>query len=578
MKLNGHKVRGAVIVTRVSTGEQAKHGTSLESQLEMCRGKALALSIPVVAEYEDAGISGGFLLLRTGMQSALADIQEGRADTLICASISRYSRDVEHQQAIRKSVRQAGGSVHFCDMDFEDTPEGDLAFTVMGGMAEYERKRIRALTMRGKRKRAEDGQQPQRSRPPYGYHIVRNAEVECGLYPPEMRGRYVIEEEKAAVARRLFLGYAGGTESLPSLCKKLNAEGVPAPSGGSWHEPTVRVILANPVYKGDAVSGRHSCTMDEGRLRQVHALTGVPITSPLVRRLVPERERLTLSAPPLVSVEIWDSVQERLETMQARHGGNPKRAHMLSGLCVCPHCGARAVIKYQKAGGKTYSYYWCSTRKKSRNLPGERPCQGDLYPLATVEEAAVQAVQEAYRRPDAMAAAVRVYRRRQRPAQSAAETRREIETLEADLKESRSEEALAVQAQIAGIRAGASADAYTAVFAQIAARRSDLEGRIALLKGTLAEPTGKAKGNGDQALMKRALEDAATALTDEYVAGAEKRMVLGAVVERVLPHKEGADVVFVRSLLQAVADEDNAGEQGARDTFHTICMGMRTQR
>lgn len=63
-----------MIVTRVSTSEQVKHGTSLESQAEMCRAKALSLSLPIVAEYEDAGISGGFLLLREGMQKTLADI------------------------------------------------------------------------------------------------------------------------------------------------------------------------------------------------------------------------------------------------------------------------------------------------------------------------------------------------------------------------------------------------------------------------------------------------------------------------------------------------------------------------
>ena len=53
------KNRGAVIVTRVSTGEQAKNGTSLESQLDACRLKALTLNLPIIAEYEDAGISGG---------------------------------------------------------------------------------------------------------------------------------------------------------------------------------------------------------------------------------------------------------------------------------------------------------------------------------------------------------------------------------------------------------------------------------------------------------------------------------------------------------------------------------------
>ena len=223
------KTRGAVIVTRVSTGEQAKHGTSLESQLEMCRAKALAENTPIFAEYEDAGISGGFLLMRGGMQAAIADIQAGRADTLICANISRYSRDVEHQQAIRKAVRAAGGRVIFCDMAFEDTPEGDLAFGIMGSFAEYERKVIRARTMRGKRKRAEEGQQPQRSRSPYGYHVVTHADILRGQYAADQLGRYHIDEEKAKTARRLFTGYASGTYSLPRLCKELNAEGVPSP-------------------------------------------------------------------------------------------------------------------------------------------------------------------------------------------------------------------------------------------------------------------------------------------------------------------------------------------------------------
>ena len=101
-----HRTPGAVIYTRVSTGEQDKHGTSPETQLDACRAKALALGLPIIAEYYDGGISGGFLLARPGMMAALADIQTGRADTLICPNVSRYSRDVEHQQAIKKAVER----------------------------------------------------------------------------------------------------------------------------------------------------------------------------------------------------------------------------------------------------------------------------------------------------------------------------------------------------------------------------------------------------------------------------------------------------------------------------------------
>ena len=126
---------------------------------------------------------------------------------------------MEHQQAIKKAVKAAGGRIVFCDMDFDDTPEGDLAFGIMGGFAQYERAVIKDRTMKGKRKRAEEGQQPQRSTPAYGYHIVTNAQVECGLYPPEMRGRYVVIEEEAAVVRELFAAYAAGGVGCAPLAR-----------------------------------------------------------------------------------------------------------------------------------------------------------------------------------------------------------------------------------------------------------------------------------------------------------------------------------------------------------------------
>ena len=51
MEKTPHRTRGAVIFTRVSTGEQAEHGTSRRPSCDMCRAKALALGLPIVAEY-----------------------------------------------------------------------------------------------------------------------------------------------------------------------------------------------------------------------------------------------------------------------------------------------------------------------------------------------------------------------------------------------------------------------------------------------------------------------------------------------------------------------------------------------
>lgn len=577
--MNKNKIRGAVIYTRVSTDEQVQHGTSLAGQREACLEEARRLGLPVVAECQDSGVSGSRYQTRPGIMEALRLIESGAASVLIATKIDRIGRSARVILDIVDRVEKAGGELVTGDVKFDHTPSGRLLRTIYAGMAEMERESIRERTMGGKRRRAESGQQPQRSRSPFGYHIVTNAEVDCGLYQPSMRGQYCIDEEKATIARRLFTGYANGTHSLPLLCKELNAEGIPAPGGGLWHEPTIRVILTNPVYKGEPVSGRQKCHTDESRLQQVHALTGMPIMHPEVRRLVPEDERLKLSAPPLVSEETWNTVQERLAVMKAKHGGNPKRMRMLSGLCFCPHCGARTRTKYQQANGKTYCYYWCGTRSKSRNFPGERPCLPDLYPIAVVEQATLKAVQEAWERPDAIATALAVYQQAERQT-PAADPRRELEALDKALAQMKAEEAAAVQAQIAGIMRGLSPDAYAEAFASIAARRKDMEDRRGVLAASLSRSRDTKAGgcNTPKVLMSRALEDALTALTDEDVTGPEKRLLLGTIVDKVIPHKEGADVYFAPSIFQGAEGEDGTDSDGSLHTFHTTCMGMRTQR
>lgn len=563
---------GAVLYTRVSTGEQDKHGTSPETQLDACRKKALALSLPIVAEYHDGGISGGFLLMRAGMQQALADIKAGRADTLICANISRYSRDTEHQQAIKKAVRAAGGHLVFCDMVFDDTPEGDLAFGVMGTFAEYERKVIRQRTMRGKRQRAEEGQPPQRSRPPYGYHIVTNAEVTTGLYPGDMRGHYLLVEPTAAVARRLFTDYHSGDYSLSTLCRALNNEGIPTPANGrAWREATVRVILMNPVYKGQAVSGRQTVSMNESRLGQRHKLTGRLITQPHVRSLTPEDRRLTLSAPPLVTEAMWEAVQERLARGRAEGSGNPRQVRMLSGHTFCPHCGGKTGFKQQKANGKRYRYLLCNSHKDARYQFGVSPCRGDLYPIETVEQAVLQAVRDAWQNPAAITAALNAYAEPIAPATP--ENTAEAQVLLSALEELKAEEQATAQAQIAGIRAGAAPDVYAVMFADIAARRKELQARRAQQEQVPAvrrPKRGRVKAV-DMDMALHVLEQAWRVLTSPEVEGHAKRDLLLTLIDKVICQKGGAEVVFLPGIF------GNAEEE-AESTLYTTCMGMRTQR
>ena len=253
------RTRGAVIVTRVSTGEQDKHSSSPESQLDACRAKAESLGLPIVAEYYDAATSGAFLLTRAGMQAALADIRQGRADTLITFNIDRYSRDREHQEQIKKAVRsgQAGGLHPRSTMP--TMPPGISNFNIRGDYAVFEREHFRERVMLAKVTFAENGRQPCRTSPPYGYHIPTKADVMRGLYPMELLGRYVVREDQAVIVRRIFAGYASGSHSMHRICLELNREGVPTPRGASaWRPATIKAILANPVHKGQPAYGKCS--------------------------------------------------------------------------------------------------------------------------------------------------------------------------------------------------------------------------------------------------------------------------------------------------------------------------------
>ena len=569
MNKTSNKITGAVIITRVSTGKQIQ-GTSLDEQVEVCRAKALALSLPIVAEYEDAGVSGGFLLLRDGMQAAIADIQAGRADTLITATMSRYSRDTEHQQAIKKAVRAAGGRVVFCDMDFDDTPEGDLAFGIMGGFAEYERQSIRKRTMAGRRRRAEQGYQPGRTFAPYGYHIPTNTDVLRGIYSAEQAGRYIIIEPQASLVRDMFGWYADGRFSLAGMAKHLNTQGITPPRGGQfWRESSVNAILKNPVYRGEACFGKHQKRMDESRVGQPHALTGKPITSP--NRYQVCDDYIVIPCPALVSEELWEAAQARFDSNKKNQAGNPTRLKMLSGLVHCSICGGTMVYKPERINSKgvlVHAHYTCGSHIRKQRLEGVAFCDAKTYRRSVQENAVLIALLKAVQYPEAIATAQEVYRKAKAVPQDAVDYQKELQALDRALEKLGQKQAAAVKAQIAGIMQGASPDAYAEVFTDIAAQRRDTEDKRGALNRAAKTRKSVGAARQEDASRETFLRDLHKALTSPEATEAEKRALVGRVIEKVICGKDGADVIFMPGVFGEVCIQ----------TFQTVPQSYDTQR
>jgi len=178
---------------------------------------------------------------------------------------------------------------------------------------------------------------------PYGY---RTEELPSGKRDAHGRSipagyRIVIHGDEAGVVRRIFELYLSD-DGFRTIAHRLNRERVPSPRAKGWSSSAVRVILTNPLYKGEQVWNRSEWIKDHERGKR--------------RRFErPESDWIRQEAPELAIVDpaIWEAVRAAMERKRRgyewrphgglvtthRGAGHPGPArHVLSGLLECGVC------------------------------------------------------------------------------------------------------------------------------------------------------------------------------------------------------------------------------------------------
>ena len=169
------------------------------------------------------------------------------------------------------------------------------------------------------------------------------------------------------------------------------------------------------------------------------------------------------------------------------------------------------------------------------------------------------------------------------------EVRLRLRELDAGRLQMKGEKQSAVTAQLAGLRAGASPEAYAAVFEGIAAQRPGRKAQGACGSPDRSKPRktdGRTVKTGERTIIAGLLRSALAVLSDPAVPGAEKRTALSPIVERVICRKGGADV-FAPGLFEGFWGKNSdflgkdgilSGEAGARQTYQTTCIGINTHK
>jgi DNA invertase Pin-like site-specific DNA recombinase len=557
------KQQRAIVYTRVSTEEQADNGTSMTDQRTRSLEFAESRGFWVRQVFEDPGVSGALYETRPGLQAAIQTIERKEAELLIVTKIDRLARKTKILLDIAERVDRAGGQIVTCDgTEYGKTTQGKLMLTAFAMFAEFERDTIRDRSIAGKIGRVQQGKQPIRAKSPYGYRIVTEDDVKLGKYPLNELGTYQIVEEQAYWARQMFQMFDLGI-SLNKIATFLDSKGVPPPSAARsenqnvqrWWPTTVRTILENSVYKGEATFGRMMTVSGENlehKLKPGQRLKAG-------KRYEKQQEWMTIPAPPLVDVEVWERCSIRLNQntveKKAILGGNPDRKYMLSGLTRCPTCGRALSGQKKKATwdgkeGDKVSYYTCRGYLRQR-CPGKK----HSFFADDLEELTLLALVYILEHPESLTSAIRAFDEYKRHKKQTEDATAEQTRLTAELERLNSDLNNVKKAMIAGLRAGLREDDFATELASIAKRRAVIEVRLKELDPEVDDWNGEEPETIAEKLQAviRAIITVFTANTEELIP-AEKQAILARLLESVTPAPDGqgARVVLRPDVLQTV--------------------------
>ena len=195
--------------------------------MRQCRERAAREGWNVVETYSDHAVSGA-TLIRSGIQSLLADAQAGRFDMVLSEALDRISRDQEDVAGIFKRLRFAGVTLFTLS-------EGEIN-ELHVGLKVDERpvpERPGYQDPSGIRGRVEAGKIGCGNA--YGYRVVHRLDARG----EPIGGEREIIEEQAEVIRRTFREYVAG-KGPQRIAADLNRDGISSPTGKRWNDSTIR--------------------------------------------------------------------------------------------------------------------------------------------------------------------------------------------------------------------------------------------------------------------------------------------------------------------------------------------------
>ncbi len=172
----------------------------------------------------------------------IADALAGKIDLIVTKSVSRFARNTVDSLTTVRKLKDEGIEIYFEKENIWTLDsKGELLITIMSSLAQEESRSISENVTWGQRKRMADGKVS------FAYSRF------MGLDKDKETGKIVVNPAQAEVVKLIFRLFLEGM-TPHSIAAELTRRGIKTPGGKDvWNQQTVRRMLSNEKYKGDAL-------------------------------------------------------------------------------------------------------------------------------------------------------------------------------------------------------------------------------------------------------------------------------------------------------------------------------------
>ena len=349
-----NQIRKTALYCRLSQDDGIEgDSNSIQNQKAILQKFAEDHHFPSPCFYVDDGFSGGNFQ-RPAFQQMISDMENGEIGIIVTKDLSRLGRNQLHTGLYIEERFPMFGVRYIAINDNVDTDSSEsndlMPFKNLFNewfIRDTSRK-IRAVL----KAKAERGERLG-TRAPYGYRK-----------DPDTK-KLIVDEEAAAIVRRIFAMCAGG--SGPSqIARILKKEQILTPTmyaytrysithtcldtahPYNWSDSAIANLLENEIYLGNTVNMKYSTKSYKDKRRVEH----------------PREECMVFenTHPALITREVWDMVQRVRKNK--RRLTKMEEQDKYSGLVFCADCGSNMVLHRAHTMSASYNHFTCRTYKK----------------------------------------------------------------------------------------------------------------------------------------------------------------------------------------------------------------------